>query len=60
MKSQNTKDLKWEFTSMNLYLRVYSSKKRVKTKKGEDVGLFNKSFNLTPQEVWPLPPAFGK
>lgn len=60
MKSQNTKDLKWEFTSMNLYLRVYSSKKRVKTKKGEDVGLFNKSFNLTQQEVWPLPPAFGK
>lgn len=44
MQSQNTKNLKWEFVSMNLYLRMYSSKKRVKTKKVRDVGLFN---NLT-------------
>ena len=38
MQSQNTKNLKWEFVSMNLYLRMYSSKKRVKTKKVRDVG----------------------
>lgn len=42
MKSQNTKDLMWEFTSMNHYLSVYSSKKMMKIKKEEDVGLFNK------------------
>ena len=45
---------------MHLHLRMYSSKKRVKTKKKEDVGLCSKELNLVPQEVWPWPLGSGK